>query len=540
MRSTSIRGVARHSSPSWLEPGPEPARRSSRRSSTQDRVAASSAHRGLAADAGADRLGRTGVPGPYRLAGDRDPGAPLATTTCGLVRATRSRARSVVAHRTPSRRRSNGESPPVALRRLSRSERRRLARSRPTPAPCSRSRRRRESSRRSPRERRRSTSPSARARYGSRTGAPSRGRAVRGAGRRCRSLGWTGTRTAATRQSRLPRLEARVATVVDNHLAVSPGASGQSTPDVTVVRVEPTTGGDHSDHAGIRAVSVAAGPAGVWALGVDGSVARLDERTGRPLPAARYGGIVGRIDSVGRGRRVGDVSHRRDAVAHRGPAPGDDRRDRRSTSGSDVAVGRAATVWVANPVPGQCAQVDLRLRAGRAHARGGRDTPRASRSTTTPSGSPPRPDPTRRRRRPRSRGSADPRTDVRARHRGGGRGRSPSRLGSATPGRVVRPARRRLRRRSPSCCASKISEQGASSVAYQSCDDSIASTGLYDEAKCASNARAYAENHDVVGVIGTLNSPCAVAALPELNRAVTGRSRWCRRPTPSSGSRGRR
>jgi branched-chain amino acid transport system substrate-binding protein len=59
-------------------------------------------------------------------------------------------------------------------------------------------------------------------------------------------------------------------------------------------------------------------------------------------------------------------------------------------------------------------------------------------------------------------------------------------------------------------------------VAYQSCDDSVARTGLFDEAKCAANARAYAGNRDVVAVIGTLNSPCAVAAVPELNRARGG------------------
>jgi len=59
-------------------------------------------------------------------------------------------------------------------------------------------------------------------------------------------------------------------------------------------------------------------------------------------------------------------------------------------------------------------------------------------------------------------------------------------------------------------------------VAYQSCDDSVARTGLFDEAKCAANARAYAANRDVVAVIGTLNSPCAVAAVPELNRARGG------------------
>ena len=59
-------------------------------------------------------------------------------------------------------------------------------------------------------------------------------------------------------------------------------------------------------------------------------------------------------------------------------------------------------------------------------------------------------------------------------------------------------------------------------VAYQSCDDSVARTGLFDEAKCAANARAYGRNPDIVAVIGTVNSPCAVAAVPELNRAPGG------------------
>ena len=59
-------------------------------------------------------------------------------------------------------------------------------------------------------------------------------------------------------------------------------------------------------------------------------------------------------------------------------------------------------------------------------------------------------------------------------------------------------------------------------VAYQSCDDSVARTGLFDEAKCAANARAYARNPAVGAVIGTLNSPCALAAVPELNRARGG------------------
>jgi YVTN family beta-propeller protein len=63
---------------------------------------------------------------------------------------------------------------------------------------------------------------------------------------------------------------------------------------------------------------------------------------------------------------------------------------------------------------------------------------------------------------------------------------------------------------------------GKHRVAYQSCDDSLASTGLFDFDKCGANARAYAENAQVVGVIGTFNSGCAAAEIPVLNEAAGG------------------
>jgi branched-chain amino acid transport system substrate-binding protein len=63
---------------------------------------------------------------------------------------------------------------------------------------------------------------------------------------------------------------------------------------------------------------------------------------------------------------------------------------------------------------------------------------------------------------------------------------------------------------------------GRFEVAYQSCDDSIARTGLFDHARCAGNARAFAENEDVVGVIGPFNSGCAVDAIPVLSTATGG------------------
>jgi branched-chain amino acid transport system substrate-binding protein len=59
-------------------------------------------------------------------------------------------------------------------------------------------------------------------------------------------------------------------------------------------------------------------------------------------------------------------------------------------------------------------------------------------------------------------------------------------------------------------------------VAFQACDDSIGSTGEWDEGLCRANAQAYAANPDVIGVIGTYNSGCAAIEMPILNQAPGG------------------
>jgi branched-chain amino acid transport system substrate-binding protein len=59
-------------------------------------------------------------------------------------------------------------------------------------------------------------------------------------------------------------------------------------------------------------------------------------------------------------------------------------------------------------------------------------------------------------------------------------------------------------------------------IGYQSCDDSTAQAGSWDSAKCSSNARAYANNESVIGVVGTFNSGCAKLVLPVANRAPNG------------------
>lgn len=60
---------------------------------------------------------------------------------------------------------------------------------------------------------------------------------------------------------------------------------------------------------------------------------------------------------------------------------------------------------------------------------------------------------------------------------------------------------------------------GSRSVAFQSCDDTIAKTKGWEAARCRANAKAYVADHDVVGVVGTYNSGCAAIEIPILDRA---------------------
>jgi branched-chain amino acid transport system substrate-binding protein len=63
---------------------------------------------------------------------------------------------------------------------------------------------------------------------------------------------------------------------------------------------------------------------------------------------------------------------------------------------------------------------------------------------------------------------------------------------------------------------------GGRNVAFQACDDSEADTGLWSKAQCQANARAYAANPSVLGVVGTYNSGCAEAMIPILGKAPGG------------------
>jgi YVTN family beta-propeller protein len=63
---------------------------------------------------------------------------------------------------------------------------------------------------------------------------------------------------------------------------------------------------------------------------------------------------------------------------------------------------------------------------------------------------------------------------------------------------------------------------GRFQLGYQSCDDATDQYGVWDADKCRRNAKAYSRNPAVLGVVGPLNSGCAAAMLPILNRAPGG------------------
>ncbi len=63
---------------------------------------------------------------------------------------------------------------------------------------------------------------------------------------------------------------------------------------------------------------------------------------------------------------------------------------------------------------------------------------------------------------------------------------------------------------------------GRFNVGYQSCDESTVQNGAFDPRRCAANAYAYAHDTSLVALIGPFSSFCAETALRTLNRAEGG------------------
>jgi branched-chain amino acid transport system substrate-binding protein len=307
---------------------------------------------------------------------------------------------------------------------------------------------------------------------------------------------------------------------VNDHVAVSPGAVWAVAPDFSVVRFDTVAGKVTATTRAVPAAAVATGPAGVWVLGVDGSVARLDPKSGRvvrraSVPSGYVGSIAVGDDSAwvtgtGDGKLWRIRAGRAESVGAIDLSPGV----------GDLAVAESG-VWVANPIEGTVSQVDP-------------DTSRVVR-TIDLDGIPRSlavdgdtlwiavsPDPVAEPSLEVSGVSTFP-ASVCERPLAGSGGAADLLITADLPLQGgVRVSALQMSKAIAFVLREHGFRAGRYRLAYQLCDDSVARTGLYDEAKCASNARAYGQNADVIGVIGTLNSGCAVTAIPELNRAPDG------------------
>jgi DNA-binding SARP family transcriptional activator/ABC-type branched-subunit amino acid transport system substrate-binding protein len=316
----------------------------------------------------------------------------------------------------------------------------------------------------------------------------------------------------------LPAGDSDLSTSRTNQLAVTADAVWAVTADGAIVRIDPAAGTITATTHGLRAFAIAAGRAGVWALATDGSVAVLDPRTARVRKRLRPSRLLDAItvgDSAAWATSWSDGKLWR-MTATAGAVPGS---VDVGTGVSDVAATPGA-IWVANPVAGSVTAVDPEsMRTVHTVALGGAPRSLATDGRTlwvAVTGSGEAPSSTIEGVRPVASSSCEPMI-------GGRDGRADLLVVSDLP---LQGDARWSAIQMAQAIKLDLREHGFRAgrfrIAYQSCDDALPATGGYDDARCAANGRAYAEDRDLVGVIGALNSGCTVEVLPELNRAGGG------------------
>lgn len=320
------------------------------------------------------------------------------------------------------------------------------------------------------------------------------------------------SRTARARIA-LPQGGGLVARAVDDHIALEADAVWTIGPGGVVARIDPRTDRVVARLRGFPARAVAAGDGGVWLLAIDGRIARIDREHNRITGRGRIAASA--VDSLAVGAGSAWVTAPADGTVWQ--VTGERRLAMRpydvGAGVTDVAVSGGHVV-AANPLRGVVARIDTR--AGRVLA------------------------PVRVGSEPRGVAAGPDGVWVSV---AGLRAGLPSTalasggVGLTDCGPVVGPAGGRLVvadlplqggiRLSAQQVAQAIEyefharrfQAGRHAVALQVCDHSVARTGLFDEAKCAGNTRAYGRTERVVAVLGPLNTPCAAASLPVSNRA---------------------
>jgi branched-chain amino acid transport system substrate-binding protein len=334
----------------------------------------------------------------------------------------------------------------------------------------------------------------------------------------------TAVRAAVT----LPHPGGFTSNLQQDHIAVTRHAVWVVNPDASVSRVDPRADEVSTVVRHLDAGAVAAGDEGVWALGLDSSLARIDPETGSVdrrirvaantlsaiaigagavWAAAPYDGTVWRVDPEPRlVQRTIDVG----------------------TGVTDVAYG-LGSVWALNSLRGTVSRIDpatnrvvakvalgntprqIAVGAGGAWVTvaGAAGAPLAA-AGEAPEGGPALPAGTCGKVFYGGRGVPDRLIVSDMPLRGGGA--LPLRGGGALPTLQMSEAiAHTLRQRG--------FHAGRLRVGYQSCDDSTAQAGIFDEAKCAANAKLYAQTPAVIGEIGPYNSGCAYGQIPIANRA---------------------
>jgi branched-chain amino acid transport system substrate-binding protein len=306
----------------------------------------------------------------------------------------------------------------------------------------------------------------------------------------------------------LPPARGVVSNVAAN-LAFAAGAAWMINPDFSLSRIDPRRNEVVAVLKYLSAIAVASDGHALWVLNDDRTLARIDTATNRvvqrvKVPAAGLNAIAIGAGSVwaldpssGRLWRIEptdqlsiDVGAGSDALAFSGGSlwvsnsllgvvlqfdPATDRVVRRITIGAtprDVSVADGR-VWVAVAAGASTAAQPARLGDVEPIASGACGPPLA--------------------------GSAAPELLIASDLPLQGGPRIPSQQMAAAIVSVLRDHRFRA---------------GRFAVAYQSCDDSLARTRLFDLAKCAGNAKAFVATPELVGVVGPMNSGCAYAQVP--------------------------
>ena len=295
------------------------------------------------------------------------------------------------------------------------------------------------------------------------------------------------------------------------HIAATRDAVWVINPDLTVSRISARTNDVVARVAGVRALSIAAGDGDVWVVDDRGELVEIDARTNRvsnrievaaaSLTALAVGaGAVWVADPVG--GSVWRIDPEPEPILRSIPL---------GVGVAGIAFGEGA-VWATNEVAGEVYRIDPRTNRARvvsriASARGIAVGEGAVWVTAAP---------------PRTSDAALPSFACsRVTYAGAGTPRFliASDLPLHGPGRVatvpmVEAIRFVLERHD--------FKAGRFTVGYQSCDDSTAQAGTYDPSTCFSNAKAYARNLDVIGVIGAYNSGCSDVQIPVANQAPDG------------------